>query len=349
MPDFVTPPPCRAGDQVAVVAPASNPSTEVPHVLELATQRLRDVFGVEPVRYPTAEHDSEWLYDHPEARAEDVHDAFRDPDVRAVFAVLGGNDQVRILRHLDTDVLREHPTRFFGSSDNTHLHNELWQQGVVSFYGGNLMTDLAVPGFLPDYNEASIKRAMGGDEMGVFPTSDEFSDQDLDWRDPENIERTPEYEPNDGPRWRGGDHPARGRVWGGCLEVLDTVLAAGNAPPLDDLQDAVVCMETSEELPEPAEVRRFLYGLGERGILERAGAVLVGRPKARSHRVERPLDECREHRQTQYDTITAVVAEYNPDIPVVCGLDFGHTTPTFPIPLGAETTVDPASETIEFH
>lgn len=349
MPDFVTPPLCRAGDQVAVVAPASNPSTEVPHVLDLAEERLRDTFGVEPVRYPTADRDSAWLYDHPEARAEDIHDAFRDPEIRAVFAILGGNDQVRILCHLDPDVLREHPTRFFGSSDNTHLHNELWQAGVQSFYGGTLMTDLAVPGYLPDYNEASIECAMRGDEMGVLRASDVFADQDLDWRDPENIERTPEYESNDGPFWRGGDQPATGRAWGGCLEVLDTVLAADNAPPLDDLQDAVVCMETSEEIPDHAEVRRFLYGLGERGILGRASAVLVGRPKARSHRVETPADERREYRQEQYDTITEVVSEYNPDAPVVCGLDFGHTTPTFPVPLGAETTVDPETETIEFH
>lgn len=349
MADFVTPPPCRAGDQVAVVAPASNPSTEVPHVLELAEERLRDIFDVEPVRYPTADRDSEWLYDHPEARAEDVHDAFRDPDIMAVFAVLGGNDQVRILKHLDTDVLREYPTRFFGSSDNTHLQNELWQAGVQSFYGGTLMTDLAVPGALPDYNVASIKRAMGDSRMGELPTSDEFTDHDLDWRDPENIERTPGYEPNDGPHWRGGDQRTTGRVWGGCLEVLDTVLAAGNAPPLDDLDGAVVCMETSEEIPDPAEVRRFLLGLGERGIIERAGAVLVGRPKARSHRVEASREERQEYRQEQYDTITNLVVEYNPDAPVVCGLDFGHTTPTFPVPLGAETTVDPETETIEFH
>lgn len=349
MSDFVTPPPCRAGDQVAVVAPAANPAPEVPHVLDLAEQRLRDVFDLEPVRYPTAEQDSEWLYDHPEARAEDIHDAFRDPDIHAVFAILGGNDQVRIRRHLDTDLLRDNPTRFFGSSDNSHLHNELWKQGIQSFYGGNLMTDLAVPGFLPDYNEASIKCALTDDSMGEFPTSDAFIDQDLDWREPDNIERTPAQELNDGPHWRGGDQPARGRLWGGCLEVVDTILAADNTPPLDDLEDAVVCIETSEEIPDPAEVRRFLYGLGERGILPRASAVLVGRPKARSHRIEKPKDEREAYRQEQYDTITEVVSEYNPDAPVVCGLDFGHTVPTFPLPLGAEATVDPDSETITFH
>jgi len=349
MPEFVTPPPIRAGDQVAIVAPASNPSTEVPHVLDCAERRLRDIFDVEPVRFPTAERDNDWLYDHPEARAADVHDAFRDPDITGVFAILGGNDQIRILRHLDPAVLREHPTRFFGSSDNTHLHTELWKQGVPSFYGGNLMTDVAVPGALPDYNETSITRAMERDELGVLPTSAEFTDQDLDWHDPENIDRTPEYEPNSGPFWRGGDQPARGRLWGGCLEVLDTILAADNAPPLDDLEDVVLCLETSEELPGPAEVQRFLLGLGERGILDQASAVLVGRPKARSHLVEKPADEREAHRQAQYDTVTRIVAEYAPTIPVVCGLDLGHTTPTFPLPLGAETTVDPDTERIEFH
>lgn len=346
---FVTPPPIRPGDRVAVVAPASNPSTEVPHVLDLAEERLHDVFDVEPVRYPTAERDTDWLYDHPAARAEDIHDAFRDPDVRGVFAVLGGNDQIRIRSHLEPDVLREHPTRFFGTSDNTHLHNELWKAGIQSFYGGTLMTDVAIPGSLPDYVEDGLAGALADDALGVLPTSDAFTDQDLDWHDPENIECTPEYEPNPGPDWRGGDRPTRGRTWGGCLEVVDTILAADTAPPLDALEDAVLCLETSEELPDPAAVQRFVLAMGERGLLERASAVLLGRPKARTHRVDRPPGERDAHRHAQYDTVADLVAKYNPDVPVVCGLDFGHTKPTFPVPLGATTTVDPTTETIEFH
>ncbi|MEF8843122.1 MAG: LD-carboxypeptidase [Haloarculaceae archaeon] len=63
-----------------------------------------------PTLFPTARRSDEWLYEHPAARARDVEAAFRDTDLGAVLTTIGGNDQVRILRHLDADVLAAHPT-----------------------------------------------------------------------------------------------------------------------------------------------------------------------------------------------------------------------------------------------
>ncbi len=55
--------------------------------------------------------------------------AFRDPDISAVIANIGGHDQITMLPFLDGDVLREHPTRFYGYSDNTNLAQFLWNHG----------------------------------------------------------------------------------------------------------------------------------------------------------------------------------------------------------------------------
>ncbi len=81
---------------------------------------MREVFDLEPVEYPTATADPEWLANNPEARAVEVMNAFRDPDISAVIANIGGHDQITILPYLDGDVLRENPTRFYGYSDNTN-------------------------------------------------------------------------------------------------------------------------------------------------------------------------------------------------------------------------------------
>jgi muramoyltetrapeptide carboxypeptidase LdcA involved in peptidoglycan recycling len=35
--------------------------------------------------------------------------AFADPSVGAILATIGGDDQITVLRHLDADVVREHP------------------------------------------------------------------------------------------------------------------------------------------------------------------------------------------------------------------------------------------------
>jgi muramoyltetrapeptide carboxypeptidase LdcA involved in peptidoglycan recycling len=42
----------------------------------------------------------------------------------------------------------------------------------------------------------------------------------------------------------------------------------------------------------------------------------------------------------QRDAVLAAVAEYHPNIPLVFGVDLGHTDPQLIIPSGGEITVD---------
>ena len=56
----------------------------------------------------------------------------------------------------------------------------------------------------------------------------------------------------------------------------------------------------------------------------------------------------REYRDRQRDAVIDVLARYNPDAPVVFDLEFGHTYPTAPIPIGGRVDVDPATESIRF-
>jgi hypothetical protein len=56
----------------------------------------------------------------PRQRADDIHAAFADPDVKAVFTSIGGDDQITVLPLLDRELLRANPKPFFGLSDNTN-------------------------------------------------------------------------------------------------------------------------------------------------------------------------------------------------------------------------------------
>lgn len=347
--EFATPPPVERGDRVAVLAPASGSAATFPHVLDRGLRVLRERFDLEPVLFPTARRSSEWLYDHPEARARDVEAAFRDPDVGAVLTTVGGNDQVRILRHLDTGLLAEHPTRFFGVSDNTHLHTALWEAGVVSYYGGTVMTDLACAGGPFEYTVEHLERALFEERLGEVHPSEEFSDDDPQWADPATLDEPLERESTPGWTWRGGRNRVEGRVWGGCLEVLDTVLAADRTmPPLEALEGAVLLLETSEERPGEGEVRRMLLGLGERGVLGRVEAVIVGRAKARDPFTDPGAEARAQYRGTQREAVVEVVGEYNPDAPVVLDFDVGHTHPAVPVPVGGRAVIDPSAGRVEF-
>jgi len=351
--EFVTPPPAEPGDEVAVIAPSSGAATLFPDVLDLALDRLRDRFDLDPVVFETAETDPGELRANPEMRAADVHEAFRDPDISAVFATIGGDDQVRVLRHLDSDVLRANPTRFFGMSDNTCLASYLWTQGIVSFYGGQLLNQVATPGHFPEYTERYLRRALFEASLGELEPAAEWTDDTVEWGSENFRESQPEYEGNDGWRWDVPDErtgeTVTGRLWGGCLTVLPWLLAADRAVPAPETLDgAVLALETSEELPTAEAVRRKLTTLGERGLLERFDAVLVGRPQTRSREVDRTDEERTAYRDDQRATVRDWVREYNPAAPIVFDLDFGHTNPNAPVPIGGRVEVDAGERTIEF-
>jgi muramoyltetrapeptide carboxypeptidase LdcA involved in peptidoglycan recycling len=348
--EFVTPPALEPGDRVAVVAPSSGGARNAPHVLELGLERLRTVFDLEPVVYPTARQSDAFLADHPGARAADVHAAFRDPEIRGVFATIGGADQLRVLRNLDIGVLREHPTRFYGMSDNTNLNLALWNAGIVSYNGAQVMNELGVPGELPEYTERYCRRAFFEESLGDLEPSDEWTDEPSTWwTNPAEMDTAPAYEANPGWRWAGGDDAVTGRVWGGSRAIVEWQLATDRyLPDPDALDGAVLAVETAENLPSATAVGATLMCLGERGLLDRFAAVLVGRPPGRSYLREPPREEREAYRERVYDAVAEQVARYNPDAPVVLGLDWGHTNPVAPLPVGGRVAVDPGERTVTF-
>lgn len=348
--DFETPPPLEEGDRVAIVSPASGLAHLFPHVYERGIERLQSTFNLEPVEYPTALKPDEELFDNPQERAADIERAFADPDISGVIATIGGNDQIRILDYLDEELIRANPTRFYGSSDNTNLAHFLWNQGIVSYYGGNLLTELAASGPLPDYLEDSLKAAFFDETVGEIDPAPRFTDEDLDWNHPKNLELSPEMEANPGWIWRGAtDRSVEGRTWGGSLEITHLQVAADRyLPSTSALEGTVLLLETCEELPDQDQVQRMLIGLGERGLLSSFAGVLVGRIKARSHAIDRSADEREAYREQLRNVMTAIIGEYNPTAPIVFNVDFGHTHPIVPVPIGGTVRIEPNHNRIEF-
>lgn len=349
--EFTTPPAMERGDRIAVVAPAAGAAAEVPPVYEQGLDRLRDAFDLEPVEYSTAERDTEYLEAHPEERARDVMDAFADPGVSGVMATIGGHDQLRVLRHLDPEVLRDHPTRFYGYSDNTNLALFLWVLGVVSYQGPAVMTQLAYGDGVHDYTEEHCRRAFFEETLGEVEPAERFTDDNVDWASEEALTYEREMESNPGWRWHDADAGAvTGRVWGGCLESIAGLLMADVASPdPEQLDGAVLFFETSEQIRDAEYVHEVLLSMGERGLLERFGAVVVGRAKARNYDVAQGPDERRAYRERQRDVVRDAVGRYNPDAPLLLDFDFGHTDPIVPVPVGAAVTVDPEAERVVFH
>src|SRR5258707_393356 len=70
----------------------------------------------------------------PAARAADLHVMFARADVDAIFCARGGSSSIRILEHLDFELIRAHPKVFVGYSDVTSVMLALLaRSGLRSF------------------------------------------------------------------------------------------------------------------------------------------------------------------------------------------------------------------------
>ncbi len=151
--------------------------------------------------------------------------------------------------------------------------------------------------------------------------------------------------PSAGWDWRNAHRVIEGPAWGGNIEILSWLLAAGRVQPSEAYAGRVLFLETSEEMPSGEEVYRMLRNMGERGLLEQFPAVLMGRAKAwERHRPNSP-EQKREYVEGQRAAVERALAEYNPSATIVFDLDIGHTDPQLIIPIGGDIRVDgPAQE-----
>ena len=94
-------------------------------------------------------------------------------------------------------------------------------------------------------------------------------------------------------------------------------------------------LETSEDVPSPDNVARWLRNYGMQGVFDRAAAIMIGRARGYFGERTRELDE----------TVLRIIGdEFGArDLPVVTNLDFGHTDPQWILPLGCLAEVDPAA------
>lgn len=344
VPELLYPPKTRPGDKVAVLSPSAGLPQLFPYVHDRGLRVLRDDFGLEPVEYPT----TRVMGASPQDRARDIHAAFADPEITAVLATIGGDDQIKVLRHLDPDLLRAHPKPFFGYSDNTNLLVYLWNLGIVSYHGGSVMVHLGRPGGPDPYSMASLRTALfDSGEVEVLP-SPESGDEEVRWA-PEAMDTAPRRFPADGWRWRNADRVVTGVTWGGCLEILDWQLAVGRyLQPLPAYDGAVLLVETSEEMPPAVEVYRMLMCMGERGLLQRFAAVLVGRPKAWAFEQPNSPEKKRQYVADQAAAVERALDEYHPGVLAVFGVDFGHTDPQLVLPHGGRVRIEGPAQRIWF-
>ena len=334
---LIRPPKARPGDRVAIVSPSFAAPAVAPEVHEQGVRRLVELTGLVPVEYPTTRE----LNATAEARARDLNAAFGDPSIRAVVATIGGDDQITVIPHLDPELVRADPKPFLGYSDNANLLSWLWTHGVAAFHGGSVAVHLGPGPAIDPEHAASLKAALLTGERLEITEPGQAEDYGVRWDDPAALTAYGVREATEPWTWAGPATSVTGPTWGGCIEVLQWVLAAGRFPADPSvLAGHVLLVESSEDQPSATEVGYILRSMGERGLLAGLTGVVAARPAASDHEHPGTSQSRRAFRDAQRDAVIETVHRYNPDAVVCVGVPFGHTRPQWVLPHGGEVTLD---------
>lgn len=316
---------------------------------DIGIRRLKE-YGLNVKFMPHALMGLDYIKAHPEKRAEDLLQAFRDPEIDMILCAIGGDDTYRLLPYLfDHNELADTVTDkvFLGFSDTTINHLMLHKVGLNTFYG---------QAFLPDICELSWEMhpytRKYFEELITTGTIKEITPSDVWYEErksfaPDQVGKPLIAHTDYGFELLQGAPAFSGKILGGCIDSMydffngeryaDMPILCEKYhlfPDTEDWKGRILLLESSEEKPSPEKYRKSLEYLKERGVFEAVSGVLVGKPMDETY--------AQEYRQLLIQVIDS------PDLPVVFNLNIGHAMPRCIIPFGVEATVDVEKQIIRF-
>lgn len=322
---------------MAALSLSSGFVTEVMARYETGVKQVAQEFGWEIVAAPNALRGAAYLYEHPEARAADLHWALKNPEIDGLLSIIGGDDSVRLLPYLDLDIIRAHPKVFMGYSDSSVTLLQFLRAGVMAYHGPALLTDLAENGGMLPFVSESVRRAVIDNpqpyNLAPAPVWTEFYQE---WtKELQPIPRP--LQSADGWIWLQGKESVEGHLIGGCVEVLGMLCGTSGWPEPQLWRGAILALETSEDIPPPKQVGYMLRNYAAQGLLAELAGLLLARPRGYS----------KEQKTKLYGWVRRVLREAGrEDLPVVANVDFGHTSPQLTLPFGGLARLDPQTEQI---
>lgn len=332
----------KKGDTVAIVSTSKGTLGEpwAIHKLDIAKKRLEEDYGFKVIVMPNALKGIDYLYNHPEARAKDLMDAFKNKEVKAIFNAIGGDDSIRLLPYIDYDIIRNNPKIFTGFSDTTSVHFMLHKAGIVSYYGASILTNFAEYVKINDYTSKMINDTLiePKDILDIPSCSYFYDDEDEKiWWDEKNINTLTKYHKEEiGYEIIQGKGIVEGELLGGCIDVFVEIMGTSIWPSIEDWKGKILFLETSEEDVCKDHLIWVLRNLAAQGIFDVVKGIIVGKPAKRSK--YEPYKEA-------YKQVVGFEAKH-PELPVLFNVNFGHASPIGIIPLGIKCRLDADNNTL---
>jgi muramoyltetrapeptide carboxypeptidase len=235
-------------------------------------------------------------------RVRDFHFMFENPEIKAIISSRGGYGTPRLLDTINYDLIAKNPKIFVGYSDVTALQLALWKHtGLITFSG-----------------------PMAAVEMGSG--MDPFSEKYL-WSilcDDSSADYYPELPDNHLQIINPGK--AKGRLLGGCLSLVSSVIGTKHQP---DFTGSILILEDIGE--QPYRIDRYLSQLKSAGILDQINGAILGQ-----------FIDCNDKEGEPTFTLDEIFSDYFDllSIPVIKNFLYGHVPKKFTIPIGVDVEMD---------
>ncbi|KMJ58710.1 peptidase S66 [Bacillus sp. LL01] len=314
----------RQGDEVRVIAPSTSHSILSQENIELSTRRLEQL----GLRVTFGKHINEansLLTSSIESRIEDLHEAFKDENVKAILTSIGGYQANQLLSYIDYELIRNNPKIFCGYSDITALGNAIYAKSGLTTYSGIHFSSFGMEkGF--EYSLEYFKKMFLDESEAIeVQPSNEWSNDS--WYMDQNNRK---FHPNDGYLVI-NEGKCEGTAIGGNLCTLNLLQGTEYMP---SLENAVLFLE-DDKLTCPKTFDRDLQSLIHQPSFGGVKGILIGR-------FEKVSNVSNEHIQTIIQTKRELA-----NIPVVANADFGHTSPMFTFPIGGKVNLSVKQNEVE--
>jgi len=310
MSNIIYPAKLSPNDELRVIAPSCSLKIISDETRKIANQRLAELkLKVSFGKY--VEEMDAFYSSSVASRVADLHDAFRNPSVKAIFTAIGGFSSNQLLTYIDWELIRGNPKILCGFSDITVLHNAIFAKtGLVTYYGPHYSTFGQKLYF--DYTlDYAIKALCNEKPFEIMPSSSWSDDEWYKNQQARTLVENSGFLPvNEG--------ECEGRILGGNLSSFALLKGTSYFP---DLADSILFLEDDEE-SLPHHFDRLLQSLIQLPSFGGVKGLVIGRFQRTSKMTQDLLIQII---KTKKELVS---------IPVLANIDFGHTDSKITFPIG---------------
>ncbi|MCF8395052.1 MAG: LD-carboxypeptidase, partial [Melioribacteraceae bacterium] len=245
-----------------------------------------------------------------EQRLEDIHDMFKNKQVKAIFTIRGGYGSPRLLDKINYNIIKKNPKIFVGYSDITALQLSFYHKaGLITFGGPMIAVDF-------------------WDEISEYT-------EEIFWRTITSTKKIGKLQnPNEEKFYVLNKGRGEGRILGGNLSIMSAMVGTDYFP---NFRDKILLLEEVNE--PPYKIDRMFNHLKLAKVFRDSKGIILGR-----------FVNCYESDKTKKTlNLNEVIVDYFNDnsSPVIYNVKHGHIKENITIPYGAKCKVNASRGFVE--